>query len=220
MKKNWFAYYKNHHGIHFSNILLHWPYLLRLITLQPKKVLEIGCGTADHSIFLSYIILHLKISLLDYESQIIDNLKKKLTSKIDNYYLCDLTNKNEVKRQLNHNRYDFIYSQGLMEHFSKAQFRNIIINLIPFTKKFVFSIPSEQYPNKDFGNEILRDKKRIESILKLTNNIKFSITPYFPDIGIRTKILTVKKRKYNFFESVHFLLFGSCHYLIEICVIS
>lgn len=216
MKRTWFAYYKNHKNIYLSNILLHWPYLYRILQLRPKSVLEIGCGPADHSVFLSYLLQNTRISLLDYDKDIIVRLKNKLKNKIYKFYLCDLVDKKGVKRSLINSRFDIIYSQGLMEHFSKNNFQKVILNLLPYANKLIFSVPSEAYPNRDFGNELLRNKGELELILRQIKNISYKISPYFPDIGYRTKKLKIRKSKLNLFRAVHFYLFGSCHYLIEI----
>lgn len=215
-KKSWHRYYKKNKGITFSNIFLHWPYLLKISSLRPETALEIGCGTADHSIFLSHLLPHLRISLLDYDKNILARLKNKLKNNIFKFYLCDLVNKKSVKINLSNYRFDVIYSQGLMEHFSKINFQKVILNLLPYTDKFIFSLPSESYPSKDFGDELLRNKKELESILEPITNITLKISPYFPDIGYRTKIVKINKNKLNLFQAILFLLFGSCHYLIEI----
>ncbi len=217
MKKSWFKYYKNHKGVALSNILLHWPYLLRIVQLRPKKMLEIGCGPADHSVFLSYIKPKTKISLLDNDNQIINSLKKNLFNKITKFYICNITNKKDVlKQKFLKNEFDLIYSQGLMEHFDKNNFQTIINNFLPYTQKILISIPAENYPNRDFGNELLRSKKQLTEVISPIKNIKFKINKYFPDIGLRTKIIKIKKEKINIIQSLLLIFFGSLHYLIEI----
>lgn len=217
MKKSWFKYYRSHKEIVLSNILLHWPYLLRIIQLKPKKMLEIGCGPADHSIFLTYIKPKTNISVLDNDNQIINGLKKKFSNRIRRFYICNITNKKDVlKQKFLKNEFYLIYSQGLMEHFNKKDFQTIINNFLPYTKKILISIPSENYPNRDFGNELLRNKKQLTEIISPIKNIKFKINKYFPDIGFRTKIMKIKKEKLSIIESINLMLFDSLHYLIEI----
>ncbi|MBI4225980.1 class I SAM-dependent methyltransferase [Candidatus Roizmanbacteria bacterium] len=217
MQKSWFDYYKKNKTITVSNLFLHWPYLLRLVSLLPKNLLEIGCGPADHSIALSYIMPSAKISVLDNDEKIIAFLKTKYKNKISDYFLCDLTKKENIKRlKLKKNRYDMIYSQGLMEHFKDEDFVKIIENLLPYTNKMIHSVPSDSYPTKDFGNEILRNREELKRLLSSIEGINFKIIRYFPDIGLRTKIVSIKKFNFNLPEALSFLLFGSCHYLIEI----
>lgn len=158
-----------------------------------------------------------KISVLDNDEKIIAFLKTKYKNKISDYFLCDLTKKENIKRlKLKKNRYDMIYSQGLMEHFKDEDFVKIIENLLPYTNKMIHSVPSDSYPTKDFGNEILRNREELKRLLSSIEGINFKIIRYFPDIGLRTKIVSIKKFNFNLPEALSFLLFGSCHYLIEI----
>lgn len=216
MSKSWFNYYKNHKTITLSNLFLHWFYLINILLSRPKKILEIGCGPADHSIFLKNLIPFSKISLLDSDKRIINRLKKKLIKKIDNFYFCDLLKKEDINKKVGKQKFDIIYSQGLMEHFKDEDFIKIIKNLLPYSKKMLHSIPSEFYPTKDFGNEILRNRQELKKLLRQLKIINFSISKYTPDIGLKTKIVRIKKFNLGFFDSVFFLLFGSCHYLIKI----
>ncbi len=217
MKKSWFKYYNKHQGVAPSNILLHWPYIFQIILTNSKKMLEVGCGPADHSVFLSYINPNTKISLLDNDKKIIIGLKNRLSNKISNFYICNITNKKDVlKQNFVKNEFDLIYSQGLMEHFNKDDFQTIINNFLPYTKKILISIPSENYPTLDFGNEILRNKQQLFEIIKPISNIDFKISKYFPDIGLRTKIIKIKNEKMNIVQSLLLLFLHSLHYLIEI----
>ena len=217
MNKSWFNYYKNHNSVALSNILLHWPYLLNMFLINHKKILEIGCGPADHSVFLSSVSPRTQISLLDYDKNIINSLRSRLSNKISKFYVCDITSKKNVDRlKFKKNEFDLIYSQGLMEHFDKKDFQTIIKNFLPYSKKILISIPAENYPNRDFGNELLRNKEQLIKIIKPIKNIEFKINKYFPDIGIRTKIIKIKKEKIGFFNAIYLILFGSLHYLIKV----
>lgn len=217
MAKSWHKYYKDHHGVIWSNILLHWYYLALIALGFPKKVLEIGCGPADHSVFLSSVLPGINISVLDFDKKIIASLRKYDKKKIDKFYICDITDPKMVKKLgFKNQEFDVIYSQGLLEHFSKDDSQKIINLFLPYTKRLIFSIPSEKYPNRDYGNELLRSKKELGDIFKEIQNITFKIKGYFPDVGLRTKIMTINKGKLSFLEKINFLLFGSCHYFIEI----
>ena len=82
-----------------------------------------------------------------------------------------------------------------MEHFDKKGFSNHNKKFPTLFKKILISIPAENYPNRDFGNELLRNKEQLIKIIKPIKNIEFKINKYFPDIGIRTKIIKIKKKK-------------------------
>ena len=164
MRKSWFNYYQKNKSITISNLLLHWFYLTNILFSRPKKMLEVGCGSADHSLFLKKLIPSLNVSLLDIDRRIINRLKKKLTKKIDKFYFCDLLKRVDLNKKFGQRQYDLIYSQGLMEHFNDQEFIKIIKNLLPYTNKMLHSLPSENYPTRDFGNEILRSREELEKL--------------------------------------------------------
>lgn len=216
-KKSWFEYYRHHSHILISNIFLHWFYLLNIIFRRPLNMLEMGCGMADHSVFLSLILKGSTISLMDKDPKIINRLKRKYGCKFSNYYQCDIISKGEIKRfRFTNDHFDLIYSQGLMEHFSDREFSRIIINIMSIAREVIISVPSENYPTIDFGNEILRNKKSLVGILKKVPGIHFKVYRYFPDIGIMTKLVRIKKGGMKLFSALKYLLFGSNHYLIKI----
>lgn len=217
MAESWHKYYQEHKGVAASNILLHWYYLAGILFNFPKKVLEIGCGPADHSVFLSSITPGLKISVLDYDRKIVAWLKKTYSKQFENFYVCDITDDQMVKKLgFKSQEFDVIYSQGLLEHFNRKGSQKIVNYFLPYAKKIIFSIPSETYPNRDYGNELLRNEKELEDIFRTIPDISFKIRKYFPDIGLRTKMMTIKKRKLNFLRALYFVLFDSCHYFIEV----
>lgn len=214
---NWHTYYQNHKGIPLSNILLHWQYLLDILSSRPQKLLEIGCGPADHSILIKKFFPHTKISLLDLDNKILENLKKEYNGKVEGFYLCDLASRASVlKQKFSKDQFDVIFSQGLMEHFNDKKFIAVIQHCMPYTKRFIASIPADTYPNHDYGDEILRDQKQIESLLQKIPGITFRVKKYFPDIGFRTKYIAVKKARLNIVKAVFFMILNGCHYLIEI----
>ena len=215
--KTWNDYYAKNTRVNLSNILLHWKYLFSIVRTQPKNVLEIGCGPADHSVTLSQFFPSLNISVLDNDKDIIKKLKEKFTGRFQKFYLCDILSAKEVKKQKwKKDQFDVIYSQGLLEHFDEKDSEILIKNFIPYTPRLIFSIPSHMYPTRDFGNEILRDKKELVALLKPIKGIHYSVISYFPDIGIRTKLYTIKMKNMTIGQAIWFLLFGSCHYLVEV----
>lgn len=215
--EDWFTYYKDHKNISPSNIFLHWEYLFNIMKGFPKSLLEIGCGPADHSMFLLKLFPWIHISLIDLDIKIINLLKKRHKNKINKYYICDVMDQKEIiNLKFKENQFDVVYSQGLMEHFTDNELKKVITNFLPYTKKMIFSIPGENYPSHDYGDEILRNKNDLDRILKQIPKIKFKVKKYFPDIGIRTKVVAVRKIKRNLLEKFKFLFINGCHYLIEI----
>jgi len=62
---------------------------------------------------------------------------------------------------------DIVYSQGLLEHFDNEGIIEIITEQLKYAKiAVVFSVPSENYPQTDFGDERLLDIAAWEKILE------------------------------------------------------
>ena len=57
----------------FGKLLDHRFYLQKIIELNPKKILEVGCGPGIRCVFLSY--LGIEVIALDNDEGIIDQVK-------------------------------------------------------------------------------------------------------------------------------------------------
>jgi len=211
MNQTWNEYYSKH-NYSFSNILLHYPYLIKAVFLKPKTMLEIGCGPAQHTVFIKKIFPNIKVSVLDLDKKLLRKVKQNHSNIIENYFHMNINNKSSIKKLP---KFDLVISQGLIEHFNDENVIKIIDNFSFVANKMIFSIPSDIYQNQDFGNEVLRSKKEMEKLLKKTG-FKFKVHNYFFDIGFRTKINLISQNNLGFYESVKLLLFKSCHLLIEI----
>ena len=212
-EKSWNNYYLNH-SFRYSNIILHIPYLVKILLLNPIKVLEIGCGPADHSVFLKKIKRNTEISLVDLDGGIVNKLKKENQGKFKKVYLGDILDSTELNK-LKIPRVDAVISQGLLEHFNDKDFIKVIENFRGRAKHFIFSVPSDNYPVKEFGNEILRSKKEIKNLLINIDDIRFNVN-YYLDTGIRTKIFGAKVSKKSAKDKLKYLLFGSNHILAKV----
>ena len=61
---------------------------------------------------------------------------------------------------------DIVYSQGLLEHFDNEGIVALLTEQLEFARKgLIFSIPSINYPNQDYGDERLLDLFEWEKIL-------------------------------------------------------
>ncbi len=209
---DWDAYYLKHKPS-LANILLHWQYLLSILLSNPKNILEIGCGPASHSIFIKRILPSLRLSLLDQDTALLAKIKNKYKKKISAVHCIDLLSKDFGK--INFDKPCVVISQGLMEHFGDKEFIEVVNNFQGKAEKMIFSVPSAEYPTKDFGNENLRSKQEVISLLNDIEGINFKVKRYF-DIGIRTKIIAIQKRKLSIFKALKYILFGSNHLLIKI----
>lgn len=211
MNRTWNKYYSKY-NYSLSNILLHYPYLIRAICLKPKTILEIGCGPAQHTIFLKKVFPNIKASVLDLDEKLLKKVELKYSNTIENYFHMDIHNKSSIKKLP---KFDLIISEGLLEYFNDKDVVKII-NIFSFVaSKMIFSVPSDVYQNQDFGNETLRSKREMEKLLKKTG-FKFKVHNYFFDVGFRTKFNLISQNSLGFYESLKLLLFKSCHLLIEI----
>lgn len=208
--KSWADYYVGHQR-NFSNIILHFPYLLAILWCRPHTILEIGCGSADHSMFLKKKFQKLEISFLDNDEKILATAKSAYMDSVANTFLANILDNKEVQA-IPH--FDVIMSQGLMEHFEDAEFIRIIDNFRGKAGNFIFSVPSDYYPTRDFGNEILRSKKEIADLLRTIPEISYSVSGYF-DIGLKTKLVGAKE-KTGIFQRLKYIFFSSNHILVNV----
>ncbi len=206
----WADYYAGHNR-HLSNIILHFGYLLSILWRRPKTLLEIGCGTADHSLFLKKMSPKIELGLLDNDRKILDKAKQECGSAVSGIYPVDLLDCSAVQSLP---FFDVVMSQGVMEHFDDSQFVQIIENFRGKAGLFIFSVPSDNYPTLDFGNEILRSKKDMLRLLSRVPDIDFTVSGYF-DIGLKTKLVGARKRKW-LLKKLYYLFFGSNHLVVKI----
>ena len=167
---SWAEYYVGHKK-NFTNIILHYPYLFAILLCRPRTILEIGCGSGDHSMFLKKRFSKLNICFLDNDEKILDSAKSNYSELITKTYLINILDKISVQSIP---FFDVIMSQGLMEHFEDSEFIQIIENFRGKSGNFIFSIPSNFYPTYDFGNEILRSQTDVSILLSKIPSISNS----------------------------------------------
>lgn len=206
----WSDYYAGQGGS-LTNIVLHLPYLLAVLLRRPRSILEIGCGTAAHSLFLKKIASGKRVSLLDSDEHILRAAKAPHPKRIEGVYDVDVRDERAVQEMP---FFDLVMSQGLMEHFDDAEFRHVIENFRGKTTSFVFSVPSNEYPTRDFGDERLRSKSEIADLLAGIDGIGFTVSPYL-DIGVRTKLVGARRRK-GFREKLRYVFCCSNHILVSV----
>ena len=136
-----------------KNVLAHIQFLLYCIIFGlKKKTLEIGSGTGLQSCFVSYF--GIEVVSIDRDSRV-----TKMASIVSRYY-----NSKDVSFVVADARYlpfreksfGLSFSQGLLEHLDNKT----IIDIVSETKKAVsgkilFSVPSINFPEQDFGDERL-----------------------------------------------------------------
>lgn len=199
LNKSWGDYYSHHGSIasFLSDVLLHIYYLFKLLRDCRKLYLEVGCGTAYHSIFLSFFVE--KCIVLDCDKNVIINARDKIRKFGRGNIDCIIADAFHLP--LKSQSLGICFSQGVLEHFDD---RHIIILLKEQTriaKRVYFSVPATNYPTIDFGNERLLDTAKWGNILN--NHFKKANVSYYSfDLGIRTRLLIFKKSGHKYLKRI------------------
>jgi hypothetical protein len=106
------------------------------------------------------------------------------------------------------NEFDVVYSQGFFEHFSDKKINTLIKEQLIIGKTVIFSVPSNFYPKKDFGNERLLSINEWKEILK---DFKVDFIMYYGTLFLGFKYLLKNLLKYPKPP-----LLKPCHLLIKI----
>jgi SAM-dependent methyltransferase len=115
-----------------------------------KKGLEAGCAEGLTSIYLSH--LGYEITGLDNNIPLVEKAKKA-----NEYFRgkAEFIEGDIFKIATTNKKFDFTFSQGVLEHFSKEQIQLILNEQLSIASRVIFSVPAKPYKTKDFGNENL-----------------------------------------------------------------
>ncbi|MCK4518549.1 MAG: methyltransferase domain-containing protein [Candidatus Omnitrophica bacterium] len=186
---NWRKFYSN---FSYLDVLrdnsVHAYYLFRILMNRPKKALEVGCGTGSQSIFLSHFVS--EVCGVDKDEELI-GLAKKLRGKRNKK--TKFVHGDAFNLPLKDKSFDLCFSQGFFEHFSDAEIISLCNEQLRVADKIIFSVPSDNYFCKDFGNERLLSPQRWENILEKMDEVKINVKYYPFDLGLRSKIRIFKK---------------------------
>jgi len=171
--------------------LLHIHYLFCVFLCKPRRVLEVGCGSAAHSIFLSKILRNAIFMCVDSNEKVLHvakiNAQKFGAGKV--YF--KKVNAFQLSEEFYSNEFDVAFSQGLLEHFSNEEIFKLLKEQLNVAKNVIFSIPLENYPFKDLGDERLLAIEEWYFILekfrrRFYQSVKIKIFKQF-DLGIKTR---------------------------------
>jgi SAM-dependent methyltransferase len=136
-----------------KDVLAHFQFLLCCIIFGlKKKTLEIGSGTGLQSCFISFF--GIEVVSIDCDSRVI-----RMASAISRYY-----NSKDVSFVVADARYlpfrektfGLSFSQGLLEHLDNRTIIDVVLETRKSVNgKMLFSVPSANFPEQDFGNERL-----------------------------------------------------------------
>ncbi len=163
---SWSEYEKWSFSI-IKDVLAHLQFLVYCILFGiNKKTLEIGSGTGLQSCFISYF--GIEVVSIDLDPRV-----AKMASIVSRYYSSkDVSFIVADARHLPFRKEAFglSFSQGLLEHLDNKT----ILDIVSETKnavngKMVFSVPSINFPEQDFGNERLLYPSEWKQILARFN---------------------------------------------------
>lgn len=97
--------------------------LLRGISFtEPIKIIELGCGTAYHTLQMTKLFPVSKVTLVDFNANVIEDTRKRLSCLecekeflLQDLFSLDLGEK-----------YDIVHSQGLLEHYTPEEQEKLI----------------------------------------------------------------------------------------------
>lgn len=204
MEKTWRELYQEEidsvgEEVYFKQKIKHKKPLIRLIEkYSPNKtVIETGCGSAVVSTYLAS--LGYKVSCVDIDKDIID-LAKTFTITKDNpkFILGD------IKNLQTDSHYDVSFSNGVFEHFSDEDIKQIIESCKKISNFGVVGIPTKFFTREEamYGNERYLSKKEwIEIFTKANVTILETKTNDYR--GWVKQIIQIKK----WFKPKPFLIF-------------
>ena len=133
---------------YLRDILTHLDLLFTLFSPSQRRVLEVGCGTATHSCFLSYFGARC-FSLDKGMAAMMAATETKRhfggrnqAVRGDAFYL-----------PFADDAFDVCFSGGLMEHCSDQEISWLLREQIRVGKRVVFTVPSDHYPLREYGDE-------------------------------------------------------------------
>jgi SAM-dependent methyltransferase len=160
--ESWNKYYDNKISweIFLNKLADHSFYLEKIIELNPKKTLEVGCGPGTRSIFLSH--LGVKAVAIDIDEGIVSqvknyNTKFKGSVQVDKLDAFNLPYKDK--------EFDVVFNAGFLEHFDDDDKIKLVKEFTRVAKYYIFMVPNKNYRLRPYGNEDLLTKNQWEKIL-------------------------------------------------------
>ena len=146
-----------------KDVFAHLQFLINCILLSLNyRALEIGSGTGLQSCFVSYF--GVEVVSIDRDPRV-----AKMACRISNYYHAkNLAFVVADARYLPFQQKAFrsSFSQGLLEHLDNGTIKKIVNEAnSAVSGKMLFSVPSNNFPEQDFGNERLLSPQEWKVIL-------------------------------------------------------
>lgn len=142
-------YHRQINFIEYIGLLIgHFEYILKILQLKPRTLLEVGCGTASHALFLSYFVP--LVVAIDNDLNILRNARSNVKSFKGN---VEFVMADAFAMPFKAEYFDICISQGLLEHFRDEQVGMLVMEQLRVGRKIVASMPSNYYPFQDVEYE-------------------------------------------------------------------
>ncbi|MCK4353363.1 class I SAM-dependent methyltransferase [candidate division WOR-3 bacterium] len=184
----WGNYYKKPLTFYtfFKRMFCHLEFLYKVIIYSGHKSIEIGMGAGAHSSFLSWFSPC--VIGLEYDKSVLSVAKKNI-QRFGRHVL--LVNADAFNLPFKSNSFDLCFSQGFFEHFEGEKCCELLKEQTSIGKIVIFSVPSDNYPKKDFGNERLLSPKYWLEIINTSINSKIL------KARVRYSFLDIESLKYS-----------------------
>lgn len=142
-------YHRQINFIEYIGLLIgHFEYILKILQLKPRTLLEVGCGTASHALFLSYFVP--LVVAIDNDLNILRNARSNVKSFKGN---VEFVMADAFAMPFKAECFDICISQGLLEHFRDEQVGMLVMEQLRVGRKIMASMPSNYYPFQDVEYE-------------------------------------------------------------------
>lgn len=130
--------------------LIHQELIRAALRRAEGSVLEVGIGSAAQSALLSRLVP--RVVSVDNDLRIMSAARPNVQRYGASLHLVVADG---FRLPFPEGTFGVALSQGLMEHFSDEQIRGLIREQLRVARSVVFSVPSDNYPRQDVGNERL-----------------------------------------------------------------
>jgi 2-polyprenyl-3-methyl-5-hydroxy-6-metoxy-1,4-benzoquinol methylase len=149
------------HHRYFIDLICKWANIIS--EGRVAKLIEIGVGTGTMSIYLSkkyFDVVGLDAEPLLIAKAIETNRRLSGSAK---FIVMDVL---ELPRLFKENTFDIAFSQGTIEHFDNDDLEKLIKAQLTVARHVIFSVPSVNWPHKEFGNERKMTLEEWERLLR------------------------------------------------------
>ncbi|MBX7245367.1 MAG: class I SAM-dependent methyltransferase [Candidatus Sumerlaeaceae bacterium] len=150
--ENWATYLAGQSLEGFLDYLaFHGPFVREVLAGSPRSSVEVGCGGANLSIFLSY--LGVAATAVDLEEAVLREAERHAMAM--HAPQVRFVQADGTATAFGDDDFDVSFSQGVLEHFNDETIERFLAESLRIAKRVVASVPNENYPTRDFGNERL-----------------------------------------------------------------